>query len=116
MNTLFLILVVVLFSMAVIDLVVGVSNDAVNFLNSAIGSKAAPFKVIMIIAALGILVGATFSGGMMEVARKGIFHPEHFYFTEILIIFLAVMVTDIILLDVFNTFGLPTSTNSIYCF
>ena len=110
METVYLVLVIVLFILAISDLIVGVSNDAVNFLNSAIGSKAAPFKVIMIIAALGVLVGATFSGGMMEVARKGIFHPEYFYFSEIIIIFLAVMITDVILLDMFNTFGLPTST------
>lgn len=110
MENVYLIMVIVLFILAVSDLVVGVSNDAVNFLNSAIGSKAAPFKIIMTIAALGILVGATFSSGMMEIARKGIFYPEHFYFSEIMIIFLAVMITDIILLDTFNTFGLPTST------
>lgn len=110
METIYLVLIVVLFLLAISDLVVGVSNDAVNFLNSALGSKAAPFKVIMIIAALGVLVGATFSSGMMEVARKGIFHPEMFYFNEIMIIFLAVMLTDVILLDVFNTMGLPTST------
>ncbi len=108
--TIYVIIVVVLFTLAVSDLIVGVSNDAVNFLNSAIGSKAAPFKIIMIIAALGILAGATFSSGMMEVARKGIFHPDQFYFSEIMIIFLAVMITDVILLDFFNTFGLPTST------
>jgi phosphate/sulfate permease len=106
----YVIIVIVLFTLAVSDLIVGVSNDAVNFLNSAIGSKAAPFRIIMIIAALGILLGATFSSGMMEVARKGIFHPDQFYFSEIMIIFLAVMITDIILLDFFNTFGLPTST------
>ncbi|MGC9341157.1 MAG: inorganic phosphate transporter, partial [Bacteroidales bacterium] len=106
----YLIIVVVLFALAISDLVVGVSNDAVNFLNSAIGSKAAPFKIIMAVAALGILIGATFSNGMMEVARKGIFHPDMFYFNEIMIIFLAVMFTDILLLDLFNTFGLPTST------
>ncbi len=106
----YLFFVVVLFALAISDLIVGVSNDAVNFLNSSIGSKAAPFKVIMIIAALGILVGATFSSGMMEVARKGIFHPDQFYFGEIMILFLAVMLTDIILLDVFNTYALPTST------
>ena len=110
MENIYLILVIVLFALAISDLIVGVSNDAVNFLNSAIGAKAAPFKVIMGIAALGILVGTTFSSGMMEVARKGIFHPEHFYFSEIMIIFLAVMLTDIILLDAFNTFGMPTST------
>jgi len=106
----YLIMVVVLFALAALDLVVGVSNDAVNFLNSAIGSKVAPFKVIMVIAALGIIIGATFSSGMMEVARKGIMNPQHFYFSEIMLIFMAVMLTDIILLDVFNTFGMPTST------
>ncbi len=110
MNTIFIALIGLLFLLAISDLIVGVSNDAVNFLNSAIGSKAASFKTIMIIAALGILVGATFSSGMMEVARKGIFNPQMFFFSEILIIFLAVMVTDVILLDMFNTFGLPTST------
>lgn len=106
----YLIIVVILFALAISDLVVGVSNDAVNFLNSAIGSKAAPFKIILAVAALGILIGATFSNGMMEVARKGIFHPDMFYFNEIMIIFLAVMFTDILLLDLFNTFALPTST------
>jgi len=110
METYFLIIVIILFVFAISDLVVGVSNDAVNFLNSALGSKAAPFKLIMFIAACGILVGATFSSGMMEVARKGIFHPDMFLFSEIMIIFLAVMLTDIILLDVFNTLALPTST------
>jgi len=110
MNSLYLFIVVILFAFAISDLIVGVSNDAVNFLNSAIGSKAAPFRIIMIVAAVGIIVGATFSNGMMEVARKGIFHPDQFYFSEIMIIFLAVMMTDIILLDLFNTFGLPTST------
>ncbi len=110
MENLYIIIIGLLFILAISDLIVGVSNDAVNFLNSAIGSKAAPFRIIMIIAALGILVGATFSSGMMEVARKGIFHPNQFFFSEIIIIFLAVMLTDIILLDLFNTFGLPTST------
>jgi phosphate/sulfate permease len=110
METIYLILVIVLVLLAASDLVVGVSNDAVNFLNSAIGSKVAPLKVIMFIAALGILVGTTFSSGMMEVARKGIFHPQNFFFAEIMIIFLAVMITDVILLDAFNTFGMPTST------
>ncbi len=110
MDSIYLILVVVLFALAISDLVVGVSNDAVNFLNSAIGSKAASFKVIMTIAAAGIFVGATFSSGMMEVARKGIFNPQYFYFSEIMIIFLAVMITDVLLLDLFNTFGMPTST------
>ncbi|MCD6347443.1 MAG: inorganic phosphate transporter [Bacteroidales bacterium] len=110
METFYIFIVVILCLLAVSDLIVGVSNDAVNFLNSAIGSKAAPFRTIMIIAAAGILVGATFSSGMMEVARKGIMHPEHFYFSEIMLIFLAVMMTDIILLDLYNTLGLPTST------
>jgi phosphate/sulfate permease len=110
MENIYLIFVVVLFILAISDLVVGVSNDAVNFLNSAIGAKAAPFKVIMAIAALGVFVGATFSSGMMEIARKSMFNPEHFYFQEIMIIFLAVMITDVVLLDLFNTFGMPTST------
>lgn len=110
MENIYLVLVIVLFLLAISDLIVGVSNDAVNFLNSAIGAKAAPFKVIMGIAALGVVVGATFSSGMMEIARSGIFHPDKFYFSEIMIIFLAVMITDVILLDAFNTFGLPTST------
>ncbi len=110
MGNFYLILVVVLFALAFSDLIVGVSNDAVNFLNSAIGSKAAPKWLIFLIASLGVLVGATFSSGMMEVARKGIFHPDMFFFSEIMVIFLAVMITDVILLDMFNTFGLPTST------
>ena len=110
MQTLFLIVVVILILLAITDLIVGVSNDAVNFLVSAIGSKAAPFRVIMIVASLGVVVGATFSSGMMEIARKGIFHPELFTFSDIIIIFLAVMLTDVILLDIFNTLGLPTST------
>lgn len=110
MESLYLVIVGVLFFLAISDLIVGVSNDAVNFLNSAIGSKAASFKLIMFIAALGVVVGATFSSGMMEVARKGIFHPQMFYFSEIMVIFFAVMITDVILLDTFNTFGMPTST------
>lgn len=95
---------------AILDIMVGVSNDAVNFLNSSIGSRVASRKTIMIIASLGILVGVTFSSGMMEVARKGIFHPQFFTMPELLTVFLAVMITDIILLDLFNTYGLPTST------
>jgi phosphate/sulfate permease len=110
MSEIYLILVIVLFALAISDLIVGVSNDAVNFLNSAVGSKAAPNWVIFGIASLGVLAGATFSSGMMEVARKGIFNPEMFVFADIMIIFLTVMITDIILLDVFNTFGMPTST------
>ena len=100
----------VLFILAISDLIVGVSNDAVNFLNSAIGAKVAPLRVILIVAAAGILVGTTFSSGMMEVARKGIFYPGSFTFYNIMIIFIAVMLTDVLLLDLFNTFGLPTST------
>ncbi len=99
-----------LFLLAISLLIIGVSNDAVNFLNSAIGSKAAPFKIILLIAAIGVLMGAVFSNGMMEVARKGIFNPEFFSFDEIMVIFLAVMLTNILLLDFFNTIGLPTST------
>ncbi len=110
MESLYLILIIILFLLAISDLIVGVSNDAVNFLNSAIGAKAASFKIIMVVAALGIVFGSTFSTGMMEVARKGIFHPENFYFSEIIFILLAVMITDVILLDGFNTFGMPTST------
>ncbi len=110
MENIYLIIVVVLFALAISDLIVGVSNDAVNFLNSSIGSKAAPRYIIMIIASAGIVVGTTFSSGMMEVARKGIFHPDLFYFSEIMMIFLAVMLTDLLLLDLYNTFALPTST------
>ncbi|MFP4071605.1 MAG: inorganic phosphate transporter [Desulfovibrionales bacterium] len=106
----FLVAVGFLLLFAVFDLVVGVSNDAVNFLNSSLGSRVAPYYVIMIIASLGILAGVTFSGGMMEVARKGIFHPQFFTMPELITIFLAVMFTDILLLDMFNTYGLPTST------
>ena len=95
----YLILMYLLFALAAFDLVVGVSNDAVNFLNSAIGSKVASFRTILIIASIGILVGATFSSGMMEVARKGIFNPGYFTFEMIMYVFLAVMLTDIILLD-----------------
>lgn len=107
---LYLFSIFVLIALAISDLIVGVVNDAVNFLNSSIGSKVAPRHVIMIIASLGILAGVTFSSGMMEVARKGIFHPKFFVMPELITIFLAVMLTDIILLDLFNTYGLPTST------
>ena len=103
-------MIVALAALAVADLVVGVSNDAVNFLNSAIGSKAISFRTIMIVASVGIALGAIFSSGMMEVARKGIFNPGEFYFNEIMFIFMAVMITDILLLDFFNTLGMPTST------
>jgi len=104
------IIVFILFLLAISLLIIGVSNDAVNFLNSAIGSGAASFKIILLIAGTGVLLGAVFSNGMMEVARKGIFNPQFFSFNEIMVIFLAVMLTNILLLDFFNTIGLPTST------
>ncbi|WP_455496526.1 inorganic phosphate transporter [Coprobacter sp.] len=110
METFYLGIVIFLFLLAIFDLVVGVSNDAVNFLNSAIGAKAAPFKAIMCIAAIGIFVGASLSNGMMDIARHGIYQPEHFYFTEIMCILIAVMLTDVVLLDMFNSMGMPTST------
>ncbi len=110
MDNIYLLMIVALAVLAIADLVVGVSNDAVNFLNSAIGSKAISFKTIMIVASIGVAVGAIFSSGMMEVARKGIFNPGEFMFNEIMIIFMAVMITDILLLDFFNTVGMPTST------
>ncbi len=110
MENIYFLMIIALAALAVADLVVGVSNDAVNFLNSAIGSKAISFRTIMIVASLGIAFGAIFSSGMMEVARKGIFNPGEFYFNEIMFIFMAVMITDILLLDFFNTLGMPTST------
>ncbi|OUR94739.1 phosphate:sodium symporter [Flavobacteriales bacterium 34_180_T64] len=110
MDNLYLLMIIALAILAIADLVVGVSNDAVNFLNSAIGSKAISFRTIMIVASVGVAVGAVFSSGMMEVARKGIFNPGEFMFNEIMIIFMAVMITDILLLDFFNTIGMPTST------
>ena len=103
-------MIVALAFLAIADLVVGISNDAVNFLNSAIGSKAISFKTIMVVASIGVAIGAIFSSGMMEVARKGIFNPGEFMFNEIMIIFMAVMITDILLLDIFNSLGMPTST------
>jgi phosphate/sulfate permease len=108
--TLFTVLIIVLFFTAIVDLIVGVSNDAVNFLNSAIGSRVASVRNILIVASFGILLGATFSSGMMEIARNGLFNPSYFNFREVIYIFLAVMLTDIILLDIYNDFGLPTST------
>ncbi len=110
MDILFLGIVIFLFMLAVFDLSVGVSNDAVNFMTSAIGSKAASFKKVMIVAAIGVFIGATMSNGMMDVARHGIFRPENLSFYDVIAIFMAVMVTDIILLDIFNTLGMPTST------
>ncbi len=110
METIYLCFVVFLFVLAVFDLSVGVSNDAVNFLNSAVGAKAAKFRTVIIIAAVGIFCGAAMSNGMMEIARHGIFRPEQFYLNELMCIFLTVMVTDIVLLDIFNSLGMPTST------
>lgn len=110
MEILFLCIIVFLFILAVFDLSVGVSNDAVNFLNSAIGSRAATFRTIIIVASVGVFCGAAMSNGMMDIARHGIFRPEHFSFYELICIFMAVMVTDIILLDIFNSLGMPTST------
>ena len=108
--SIYLVMVIVLFFLAATDLIVGVTNDAVNFLNSARGARAAKNWVIMVIASVGVFIGATFSSGMMEVARKGIFHPQEFMFSEIMIIYLAVMLTDVILLDAYNSLALPTST------
>lgn len=110
METIYLCIVIFLFVLAIFDLVVGVSNDAVNFLQSAVGAKAASFKTILFIAAIGVFIGASLSNGMMDIARHGIYQPEHFYFAEIMCILLAVMLTDVVLLDVFNSMGLPTST------
>ncbi len=110
MDIVFLCVIVFLFLLAIFDLSVGVSNDAVNFLNSAIGTKAAPLRRILIVASIGVFIGAAMSNGMMDIARHGIFRPEHFSFYELICIFMAVMVTDIILLDVFNSLGMPTST------
>ena len=110
LETIFILLVAFLLILACVDLFVGVSNDAVNFLNSAVGSRIAPLKIILIVASIGVLFGATFSSGMMEVARSGVFHPELFSFYDVILIFFAVMVTDVILINVFNIFGLPTST------
>lgn len=110
MDILFLCVIIFLFLLAVFDLSVGVSNDAVNFLNSALGTKAASFKRILIVASIGVFLGAAMSNGMMDIARHGIFRPEHFSFYDLICIFMAVMVTDIILLDIFNSLGMPTST------
>ncbi|MBR5235692.1 MAG: inorganic phosphate transporter, partial [Bacteroidaceae bacterium] len=103
-------IICILFIFAVIDLNVGVSNDAVNFLNSAVGAKAASLRTILIVAAIGIFIGASTSSGMMDIARHGMFQPEHFYFRQLMCVFLAVTVTDVVLLDIFNSLGMPTST------
>lgn len=110
MDILFLCVIIFLFLLAIFDLTVGVSNDAVNFFSSAIGSKAASFKKILIVASIGVFIGAAMSNGMMDIARHGIFRPEHFSFYDLICIFMAVVVTDIILLDIFNSLGMPTST------
>ena len=110
MEIAYLLIVIFLFTLATIDLTVGVSNDAVNFLSSAVGSKAAKLKHILLVAALGIFIGASFSSGMMDIARHGIFNPDFFYFREVMCIFLAVVISDVFLLDLFNSLGLPTST------
>ncbi len=110
MTIIFTVIIVFLFLLAIFDLIVGVSNDAVNFLNSAIGAKSAPFKVIIAVAALGVFCGAAMSNGMMEIARHGIFRPEYYSFNELMIIFFSVMITDVVLLDMFNSLGMPTST------
>lgn len=106
----YLIIIAFLFMLAIIDLTVGVSNDAVNFLSSAVGSKAAKLKTVLLVASIGVFVGATFSSGMMDIARHGIFQPQHFYFSDVMCIFLAVVISDVFLLDLFNSLGLPTST------
>lgn len=110
MEYVYLGILIFIFCLAVFDLVIGVSNDAVNFLNSAVGAKSASFKVILTLAALGVFFGAAISNGMMDVARHGIFQPQHFTFVEIMCILMAVMVTDVVLLDIFNSMGMPTST------
>ncbi|MCH4148776.1 MAG: inorganic phosphate transporter [Prevotella sp.] len=110
MSTIYLCILVFLLCLAVFDLFVGVSNDAVNFLQSAVGAKVAKFRTILIVASFGVLIGAVMSSGMMDVARHGILMPNHYSFNEVMTIFLAVMVTDVIVLDVFNSLGMPTST------
>ena len=110
METIYFFIVAFLLCLAVFDLFVFVSNDAVNFLQSAIGAKVATFRTVLIIASLGVVVGAIMSSGMMDVARHGIITPSQYSFEEVMTIFLAVMVTDVIILDVFNTLGMPTST------
>ena len=110
METVYLCIVIILGILAIYDLIVGVSNDAVNFLNSSVGSKAAKFRTMLIIASIGVFIGAALSNGMMDIARHGIYQPQYFYFEEVMCILLAVMLTDVVLLDVFNTMGLPTST------
>ena len=108
MSPLFTVIVIILAVLAIIDLIVGVSNDAINFLNSALGSKVAKRWIILTVAAAGILLGVLTSNGMMEVARNGVFHPEMFTFENVMILFVAVMLADVVLLNTFNALGLPT--------
>ena len=110
MSAIYLFIVAFLICLAVFDLFVGVSNDAVNFLNSAIGAKVGKFRTVLAVASLGVLLGAVLSAGMMDVARHGIMHPAYFSFHEVMVMFLAVMITDVVILDIFNSLGLPTST------
>lgn len=110
METIYFVIVAFLLMLAVFDLFVGVSNDAVNFLQSAIGAKVARFRTVLVVASAGVLIGAVMSAGMMDVARHGIMHPANYTFAEVMTIFLAVMVTDVVVLDIFNTLGMPTST------
>ena len=110
METIYLCIVIFLLCLAVFDLFVGVSNDAVNFLQSAVGARVAAFRTVLIIASVGVVLGAVLSSGMMDVARHGIMMPDRYSFHEVMTIYLAVMVTDVIVLDVFNTLGMPTST------
>ncbi len=117
MENIFLLFVILLLGIALFDLVVGVSNDAVNFLTSAIGSRAGTFRTIMIVASIGVFVGAASSGGLMEIAKRGIFNPSFFTFQDIIFIYVVVMLTDVFLLDLFNSLRLPTSTtiSSLAC-
>ena len=110
MEALYLGIVIFLFALDILDRYIGVSNDAVNFLNSAVGAKAGTYKTVLLVAAVGIFLGSAFSNGMMDLTRHGIFQPEHFTFAELMNVFMAVMVADIILLDIFNSLGLPTSS------
>ena len=114
METMYLVIVAFLLCLAIFDLFVGVSNDAVNFLNSAIGAKVAKFRTVLIVASAGVAIGAVMSSGMMDVARHGIMQPSNFSFYDVMTIFLAVMVTDVIILDIFNSLGMPTSTFKLW--
>ncbi|MEY3712213.1 MAG: hypothetical protein RL104_996 [Bacteroidota bacterium] len=109
----YFLLVILLMSLATLDLIVGVANDAINFLNSALGTRAGSMRVILAVASFGVVLGTLFSSGMMEVARNGVFDPSYFSFHSLLFIFVAVMLTDVILLDVYNSFGIPTSTTDL---